>query len=199
MSTISSKDNILPFPGSLVIIKYEFLPLWSYPISLLFGDLLKYLFPWKQLLLSVVFGILLIWMDFNDVSPVSDSVGNLDQILGHQLWHPTEVFLPLVSIVVFFLLGRHFVSVGKAESADSRSSVSVVKPLALFVVYLVLLILVDIDDILKVLNIPSNLQLSSQSPGYWLLMEAVYPIASMVVFIAFGKMCFEYGRSRQPS
>ncbi len=153
-------------------------------------------FPWKPLLLSVVFGILLLWMDYNDVSPVFDSVGNLDQILGPQMYPFTEGFLPLASIVVFILLGKYFIDAGKGKSTGLRSHASVLKPLFFFLVYIVLLILIDIDDILKALNIPSALQLSTQSPGYWLVMQAVYPIASIVVFMAFGKLCYEHGKSQ---
>jgi hypothetical protein len=153
----------------------------------------------KPLVLSLFFGVLLIWFDFGDASPLSGSVGNLDHILGARLWYPTEVFLPLASIVVFLLFGKVSFDIGKNDRSDGFSPRAIslttnVKSLIPAFLYLVLLVLIDIDDISKVLGIHSSLSASNLSPGYWLPMEAIYPVGSMIAFIAFGKACYDFGR-----
>jgi hypothetical protein len=59
----------------------------------------------KPTILSLAFGMLLILMDFNDNSPISLSIGNLDQILERGMWYRGEAIYPLASIAVFLLFG----------------------------------------------------------------------------------------------
>ena len=153
-------------------------------------------FQWKPLLLSLVFGVLLLWMDFNDVSPISDSVGNLDHVFGNSGWILLELLLPFISIVVFLLFGKYYYGAGKTLNSIQVYRFGSIKITLLLLAYLLLLILIDIDDLLKDLRIPSKLGVPSQSAGYWLLMELIYPVASIAIVIAFGKVCYEYGKSR---
>ena len=139
------------------------------------------------------------WLDFSDSFPLQGSVGNLDQIFGAGLWYPTEAFLLIASVLVFVFFGKSLFDLGMEDRADGISPRALslaksLKTLALFLLYAVLLVLVDIDDILKVLGIQSSLRLSVLSPGYWLPIEVIYPVASIAVFILFGKACYEIGR-----
>ena len=157
---------------------------------------MKESFQWKPLLLSLVFGVLLLWIDFNDVSPVSDSVGNLDHVFGNSGWVLLEILLPLVSIVVFLVLGRYYYGAGKVENNVQVYRHGTIKITLLLLAYILLLVLVDIDDLLKAFGVPSKLLLPNQSPGYWFLMELIYPVGSIAIIVAFGKVSYEYGKAR---
>ncbi|MDG6994647.1 MAG: hypothetical protein JRN52_01885 [Nitrososphaerota archaeon] len=153
----------------------------------------------QPIILSLLFGILLLWLDFSDSAPLNPFMGNLDHVFGNQLWYPTEAFLPVVSLAVFLLFGRVCFGIGRDGTGSERSRISKslfgsAKSLATVSLYILLLILIDIDDILKVLGIPSHLRVSADSPSYWLPMQFIYPLGSMVLFIAFGKACFEIGK-----
>ncbi len=160
----------------------------------------------RIILLSLFFGILIVLIDLSDAFPLDKSVGNLDHLLGSTFWHPLEIFYPLALIVVFFLFGKSSFNMGRKEIVNGKTSdalktqavssfatnIRIVVP----IVFLgLLLILIDLDDILKVLGVSSALRVSSQSPYYWLPIElAIFPMGAIIVFLAFGKMCFDRGK-----
>lgn len=148
--------------------------------------------------ISVLFGMLLLWMDFSDASPLSGTIGNLDHVFGNAMWHPLEVLLPLASIALFLLSGKVFLDIGKSEARANPTGprFSIARLIVLFLIYGGLLVLIDLDDILKILHVQSNLRVSNLSPGYWIPIEIIYPVFSLVVFTAFGRACFEFGKMR---
>ena len=143
------------------------------------------------MILSLVFGMLLILMDFGDHSPFSVAVGNLDQIFGPSMWHPVEVIYPLASIAVFLLFGFVCKNIGKKEpkKTERRLSYTVLFAAITLLFYLSLLALDDLDDISKILNLHLILGAS-----YWFAMEAIYPIGSIILFLLFGKILYNIGR-----
>jgi len=64
--------------------------------------------------------MLLILMDLSDSSPLSKSIGNLDQIFGPRMWHPVEIIYSLASIAVFFLFGITCRNIGRKEPKTER-------------------------------------------------------------------------------
>ena len=67
--------------------------------------------------------MLLILMDFNDNSPISLSIGNLDQIFGQRMWYPVEAIYPLASIAIFLLFGLVCKDIGKNEPKKTADAV----------------------------------------------------------------------------
>jgi len=138
--------------------------------------------------------MLLILEDFNDSLTVSSSTGNLDQILGHSLYHPIEVIYPLGSIVVFLLFGWSCYDEGrKYLVANQKRSRLGRYYFAFFVAifYFALLALDDLDDISRILNLNLHLTL-----GYWYSLELLYPAGSILLFILFGRICLELGHRK---
>jgi hypothetical protein len=143
--------------------------------------------------------MVLVVLDFSDVSPIDVNVGNLDHLFGATFWHPMEVILPILLIVLFLTFGLVSFNSGKLEKATTTtmrpvSSQDKIKALLLLIGFGVLLFLIDLDDILKVLGISSPLRVSTQSPYYWLPMEAIFPIGSILLFFLFAKLCFALGK-----
>jgi ABC-type xylose transport system permease subunit len=145
----------------------------------------------KPMILSLAFGMLLILMDFNDNSPISPSIGNLDQIFGPRMWYPVEAIYPLASIAVFLLFGFECRNIGRKEQKKTpeRLGYQLVLTAMTFVAYLALLGLDDFDDISKVLNLHLILGMN-----YWFATEAIYPVGSIILFLVFGKIAYEVGR-----
>jgi hypothetical protein len=144
------------------------------------------------MIISTAFGILLILMDFNDNSPLSLGIGNLDQIFGPSIWYVVEVIYPLASIAVFLLFGLVYRNIGRKEpkkTAKRRSYQMFLESITL-VLYLLLLGLDDLDDFSKALNL--HLVLGA---NYWFVMEAIYPVVSIILLLIFGKIGYEVGRS----
>jgi hypothetical protein len=145
----------------------------------------------KPMILSIVFGILLILMDFGDHSPFSVAVGNLDQIFGPRTWYPVEVIYPAASIAVFLLFGITCRNIGIKEAKSTKRPETIYLILfgmLSFLIYLLLLALDDLDDISKILKLHMIL-----GANYWFAMEAIYPIGSIILFLAFGKVLYEIG------
>jgi hypothetical protein len=106
---------------------------------------------------------------------------------GSHLWHPLEIIYPFASIGTFLLFGKEcYLSDGKDKARPFSRNMKF-KALSLFVAYVALLSLIDMDDISKVLNL--HLGLNS---NYWLAIEAIYPVGSIIFYLTFGKVC--YGR-----
>ena len=124
----------------------------------------------KSEALALVFGALLILLTFGDAH-LANNVGNLDVIFGRDTWSLLDVMYPLASIVVFLLYGR--------VKGGLRISVLTV---SLFVSYLVVLALVCLDDISILLHLSIVL-----SKDYWVIVEWLYPLYSIVALFAFGK------------
>ncbi len=148
----------------------------------------------KPLILCMIFGMLVVLLDFSDTSPMLSWVGNLDHIFGSSFWYPMEVILPLASIATFILFGRECFDSGKAEGTLAFSFPKNIKALLPLLLFLVLLGMIYVDDILKVLGIDSALRVPEQSPYYWLPMMAIYPIGSIALFFVFGKVCFDLAK-----
>ncbi|HXQ91806.1 MAG TPA: hypothetical protein VN739_02275 [Nitrososphaerales archaeon] len=144
----------------------------------------------KPVILSLAFGTLLILMDFNDNSPLSLGIGNLDQIFGPSMWHAVEVIYPLASIAVFLLFGLVCRNIGRKEPQKTAKRLSYQMLLAAItlVFYLLLLGLDGLDDFSKALNLHLIL-----GANYWFAMEAIYPIGSIILFLIFGKIAYEVG------
>jgi hypothetical protein len=144
------------------------------------------------MILSLIFGLLLILMDFNDNSPLSLGIGNLDQILGPSMYHAVEVIYPLGSIAVFLLFGMVCRNIGRNEPKKMARRFSYQMPLAAIalVFYLLLLGLDDLDDFSKALNLQLIL-----GANYLFAMEAIYPSGSFILFLLFGKFAYEVGKN----
>jgi len=132
-------------------------------------------------------------MDFGDKSPLSKSVGNLDQIFGPAMWYPIEVVYQLASIAVFLLFGLTCRNIGRKSEPGTteRPKTNYRMPFAVlvFVLYIVLLGLDDLDDLSTVLKF--HLVLGT---NYWFALEPIYAIGSGILYLAFGKVLFEIGR-----
>jgi hypothetical protein len=124
----------------------------------------------KKEILALAFGMLIILITFGD-SHLAGNVGNLDTIFGLTFWRLLDVVYPVLSIVVFLMYGRE----KHGLKINLRSAV-------IFSGFLVLLALICLDDIAIVLNV------SIEAPvHFWVIMEWVYPIFSIIAFFLFGK------------
>jgi len=152
----------------------------------------------RLLILSIIFGMLLVLEDFNDSLTISPNVGNLDQILGHTLYHPIEILYPLGSIVVFLQFGWSCYKDGRITFASNKKmnlqSGRFYLGIIVFLSYFFLLALDDLDDISKILSLNIHFSLS-----YWYSVEALYLLGSIILFILFGKICFELGHPNSRS
>ena len=108
------------------------------------------------MILSLMFGILIILKDFSDSSPLSKSIGNLDQIFGTGMWYPLEVIYPIASIAVFLLFGITCRNIGMKESPEytrPKTYYRVIFGALVFGLYILLPGLHDLDDVSRVLNL----------------------------------------------
>lgn len=124
----------------------------------------------KSEALALAFGVLLILLTFGDAHLTRD-VGNLDVVFGHAFWQLLDVTYPLASIAVFLLYGR--------VKGGLRINVLTI---AVFISYLVALALISLDDIAVVLHLSIVL-----TEGYWVAVEWLYPLYSIIAFFIFGK------------
>ena len=98
-------------------------------------------------------------------------VGNLDTMFGLAYWRVLDVLLPVLSVLVFLLYGKF--------KGGFRFNLFTA---AAFVSYLVVLGLVTLDDVALILNFSVELTID-----YWLIIEWVYPLVSILAFFSFGR------------
>jgi len=121
-------------------------------------------------ILALSFGMLLILIDFGD-SHLAGNIGNLDTIFGLAYWQVFDAMLPLVSVLVFLLYG-------KSKGGLKFNKLAI----ASFISFLIVLCLIALDDIALVLGISIHL-----TRTYWIIVEWVYPLWSLISFFLFGK------------
>ena len=132
----------------------------------------------KSELLAFTFGIFIILVTFGDTHPIIPGllIGNLDTMLGLQLWPILDVIYPLATIAVFLVYAK-----SKGITPKTKT------PLFLTITLLIALALMNIDDIFIGLNhiglqTPANL-----TSTYWIAISWIYPTTAAATLFLIGK------------